>query len=203
VKEEFMNVRRLQAGVLGMAVVVSTVAVYGLINPHFTPVQLVKQSALILAVELQPGATKDLYTATIREVLKGKTDLKSLRLDLTRAINPQNAEALRQLAGAGKSALFFVGEFDEGSAAPSGRAPERRGLLYLAGQWAEFHGDQDGVWTDPVRAARDDDACGPRLPAGVWRTRPGVPFPSGAAESGQTDALCPAPIYVILRPGLA
>ena len=84
-----------------------------LINPHFTPVHLVKQAGLIVSVDLKQGASKDQYVATIREVLKGKTELKSLRLDLSKAINTQNADALRELAAAGKPALFFVGEFAE------------------------------------------------------------------------------------------
>jgi hypothetical protein len=162
-----------------------------LINPHFTPVHLVKQAGLILWVDLKQGASKDQYLAAIREVLKGKTDLKTLRLDLSTANNTQNADALRELATGGKPALFFVGEFvaekDAGAAAAAGP----QGLLHLAGQWAEFDGGQDGGWafrqidsksqavwaggTDMLRRAvdyilEDDD--------------PEVPVADGAAWSG-------------------
>ena len=92
-----------------------------MINPHFTPVHLVQQAALIVSVDLKQGQAKDQYAAIIREVLKGKTELKSLRLDLSKAINPQNADALRDLAAAAKPALFFVGEF-----APEQERPGRR-----------------------------------------------------------------------------
>jgi len=48
-------------------------AAHALINPRFTPIHLVKQSALILWVDLKQGQSKDQYDAAIREVLKGKT----------------------------------------------------------------------------------------------------------------------------------
>jgi hypothetical protein len=127
-----------------------------MINPHFTPVHLVKQAGLIVSVDLKQGSSKDQYLAAIREVLKGKTELKSLRLDLSKAINVQNADALRELAAGGKPALFFVGEFAEekdgggGAAAGAPGVPAGGsrvgGLLHLAGQWAEFEGGQDGGW---------------------------------------------------------
>jgi hypothetical protein len=116
-----------------------------MINPHFTPVHLVKQAGLIVSVDLKQGSSKDQYFAAIREVLKGKTELKSLRLDLSKAINTQNADALRELTVGGKPALFFVGEFaEEKDGGASAAAP--RGLLHLAGQWAELDGGQDGAW---------------------------------------------------------
>jgi hypothetical protein len=118
---------------------------HALINPNFTPIHLVKQSAVIFSVDLKQGESKDQYAATIREVLKGKTDLKKLSLDLSKAINPQNADALRDLTADGKPALFFVGEFAEEQGAGGGGPPKTRGFLHLAGQWAEFDGQQ-GAW---------------------------------------------------------
>jgi hypothetical protein len=159
-----------------------------MINPHFTPVHLVKQAGLIVSVDLKQGASKDQYLAAIREVLKGKTELKSLRLDLSKAINTQNADALRELAAGGKPALFFVGEFAEEKDGGAGAAAPR-GLLHLAGQWAEFDGGQDGAWafrqidsksqavwaggTDMLRRAvdyilEDDDPEVPVVDGAAW-----------------------------------
>jgi len=111
-----------------------------MINPHFTPVHLVKQAALIVSVDLKQAQSKDRYTASIRDVLKGKTELKALRFDLSKAINTQNADALRDLAAAAKPALFFVGEFVEEKDGPGDAPPKSRGLLHMSGQWAEFDG---------------------------------------------------------------
>ena len=65
---------------------------------------------MIASVGLKKGESKDIYLAEIRQVLKGKTDLKSFRLDLTKARDAQNADALRAVATQGKPALFFASE---------------------------------------------------------------------------------------------
>ncbi|MGA2064959.1 MAG: VCBS repeat-containing protein [Thermoguttaceae bacterium] len=141
-----MNCRRCLATLPALAVLLAAAPAAAMINPHFTPVHLVKQAGLIVSVDLKQGASKDQYLAAIREVLKGKTDLKALRLDLSKAINTQNADALRELAAGGKPALLFVGEFAEEKGGGVEAAATPRGLLHLAGQWAEFDGGQDGVW---------------------------------------------------------
>ena len=142
-----MAIRRCLVALLGLIAVWCGAAAHALINPHFTPVHLVKQAALILTVELRPGAAKDQYTATVQEVLKGQLEGKTLRLDLAKAINPQNAAALRELAALGKPALFFVGEFGDAAEAKGGSVPDRRALLHISGQWAEFYGAPDGAWS--------------------------------------------------------
>jgi hypothetical protein len=51
-----------------------------MINPSFTPIHLVKQSNLIVSVDIKQGKSIDQYDAVIREVLKGKTELKAIHL---------------------------------------------------------------------------------------------------------------------------
>ena len=136
--------RRLACTVL-LSTLICTFNSKALINPRFTPVHLVQQSELILVVDLKPGPSKDQYAAAIREVLKGKTELKALSLDLSKAINSQNADALRDLAASGKPALFFVGEFSEDKDS-KGDSSGGHALLHLAGQWAEFDGSADKTW---------------------------------------------------------
>ena len=164
-----------------------------MINPHFTPIHLVKQATLILSVDLKQGPSKNQYVATIREVLKGKTELKSLRLDLSKATESQHADALRNLAAAAKPALFFAGEFAEEQSGQGGEAPQSRGLLHISGQWAEFNGGQDGAWalnqidkksdgtwaggTDMLRRAvdyilQDDDPEVPVTEGVSWSSEP-------------------------------
>ena len=139
--------RGILSALVALATLLCAARVCALINPHFTPVHLVRQSALIVCVDLKPGASPDLYSATIRQVLKGQTALKALRLDLSKAINTQNANALRQLAAPGKAGLFFVGEFGEDKDGQGGGPAKTRGLLHLSGQWAEFDSAQEGEWT--------------------------------------------------------
>lgn len=128
------------------SVVVATLLLWAgaaeaLINPRFTPIQLVKQSTLVVSVDVKQAGTPERYVLAVREVLKGKTDAKSFALDLSKARDEQNANALRKLAAAGKPALFFVGEY-----AGDGGVAESRGLLHLSGQWASCVGAQDGSW---------------------------------------------------------
>ena len=140
-----MKAFRSLVPLLGLALGMAASSAYALINPHFTPIHLVKQAALIVSVDLKQGQSKDQYAATVREVLKGKTELKTLRLDLSKAINTQNADALRDLATAEAGAVLcgrFLGERD----GQGGEPAKSSGLLHVSGQWAEFDGGQDGVW---------------------------------------------------------
>jgi hypothetical protein len=145
-QQTFMNRYRCLTVLVAIAALLCAATADAMINPHFTPVHLVKQAALIVSVDLKQGKSKDQYAATIREVLKGKTELKVLRLDLSKAINTQNADALRDLATTAKPALFFVGEFAVEQEGQGDAPPKSRGLLHVAGQWAEFDGGQDGAW---------------------------------------------------------
>ena len=165
-----------------------------MINPRFTPIQLVKQSALVVSVDVKRGESKDQYLLTVRETLKdkAKTGTKSFRLDLTKARDEQNADAFRELAAAGKPALFFVGEYaeQEGQGGASGQS---RGLLHISGKWASCEGGKDGLWlfdcvdkqsqavwaggTDMLRRAvdyilADDDPDVPVTDGAAWSSDP-------------------------------
>jgi len=134
------------ATVIAVATVLHVTAGYALINPRFTPVQLVEEATLIVWVDVEQGKSKDQYTAAIHEVLKGKTEVKSFQLDLSRARDAQSADILRDLAAVGKPALFFVGEFEDAEDQGT-RAVGRRGFLHISGRWAVFEDGRDGVWT--------------------------------------------------------
>ncbi|MEI6212407.1 MAG: hypothetical protein WCR06_12375, partial [bacterium] len=128
--------------VFAVAAFLAAPASHALINPTFTPIHLVKQSKLIISVDLKQGKTTDQYDAVIREVLKGKTELKAMHLDLSKALDEQNADMFRKLAAAGAPALFFVGEFSE----QGGSAPRMAGLLNVSGRWASCVSTTDGNW---------------------------------------------------------
>ena len=105
-----------------------------MINPGFTPVELVKQSALIVEVDVKQGKSQEQYVATVGGVVKGKTDLKAYSLDLSKARNAEAAESFRTLAATDGRGLLFIGEMenedeDEGE-------NEAICLLHISGKWA-------------------------------------------------------------------
>ena len=140
-----MRVSRSFAIIVSLAAVVCATTARALINPNYTPLHLVQESALIVSLGLKQGSTKDQYVGTIREVLKGKTDLKAFRFDLAQANDAKDADALRNLAAAEETALFFMGDFSNDKSGPDA-ARAHCGLLHVHGQWAECRGNQDGVW---------------------------------------------------------
>jgi hypothetical protein len=137
-----MQIQRRFNTIVFVSIMLWAAAAQALINPRFTPVNLVNESALIVSVDLRQGASKDQYDAVVREVLKGKTELKAIHLDLSKARDEQNADSFRKLAAAGAPALFFMGEFSE----QGGGAPQLAGLLSVSGRWASCVGTPDGKW---------------------------------------------------------
>lgn len=115
---------------------------HALINPRFTPIDLVKQSSLVVSVDVKQGASKEQYTLTVLETFKGKTDKKAFPLDLSKARNEDAAEGFRNLAAAGKPALLFVGKFE----GEGGGMAQSLGLLHVSGKWAACVSGQDGTW---------------------------------------------------------
>jgi hypothetical protein len=143
-----MNRYRCLTLVAAVAVVLRLTAAHALINPHFTPVHLVEAAALIVWVDVEQGESKDQYTAVVREVVKGKTERKSFQFDLSKPRDARSADLLRDLAGEGKPALFFVGEFEDAVVGDRGvGSVGRSGALHISGRWAVFDGGRDGVWT--------------------------------------------------------
>ena len=118
-------------GLMAIAVALLTAtAAHALINPRFTPLHLVKEATLIVVLDLKAGSNS-VFTATIRETLKGKTEQQNLRLDASKA-DEETSNALRDLAAAGQQALLFEGEFrDQGNAQAF-----RSAFLSIGGKWA-------------------------------------------------------------------
>ena len=138
-----IGIKRTLGATAMMAVWLAANAAQALINPRFTPVQLVKQSSLIVSVDVKQGDTKEQYTLAVLDTLKGKTERKSFGLDLSLARDEANAEQLRALAAAGKPALLFVGEFEGAAGAAPGQS---LALMHISGKWASCVGREEGVW---------------------------------------------------------
>jgi len=152
-----MAIKQPLACVVALLVTLLATTAHALIDPNFTPIHLVEQSALILELDLKRGNNKDKYLAQVRKVIKGKTALKALALDLSKAANEQHADGFRALvkASAGKPALFFVGTFladEPGADGMGGDPPEKVGYLHVSGKWSDFHEKKGGVWDLTVLA---------------------------------------------------
>ncbi len=126
-----MTARRafLAAAVLGLLAVAGSSA-YALINPNFTPVNLVEKSDLILLLKVMPPDDKSgRCTMEVVRCLKGRMPDDAQILDLSQAVNAEHARAVRQMIGddkAGAPALLFVGK---------GEQDEPTAKLHLAGKW--------------------------------------------------------------------
>ena len=137
------------AAMLGLAAPLRSPA---LINPNFTPVHLVNQSSLI--VEVQPGVAKDgKITATVKRVLKGTCDRKSLTLALSTSTFPEHVKTVEKLTASpdGTTGIFFAGGFGEEVGGPAGTAGgaepgAQRAFLHVAGTWVAFVAGPDGSW---------------------------------------------------------
>ncbi len=130
---------------IAAAVLLAVSGARAMINPTFTPIQLVKQASVILWVDIKAGEAKDPYTATIRETLKGKAAEKTFRLDISKAGEDEAAIALREQFAAGKPAIFFVGEFEDTKELGGGNT-SRRAFLLMDGVWSVFVGGEQGLW---------------------------------------------------------
>ena len=128
-----------------------------LINPNFTPVHLVNQSTLVVELELAP--VKDGRSiGTVKQILKGKLETKTLTFDLSATPLKEHAASLtlRIAANAGQSAIFFAGDLNPAQggpdAAPGGGTDMeattggQKGFLHIQGDWASFNTGTNAVW---------------------------------------------------------
>lgn len=114
-----------------------TASAVGLINPGFTPVDLVEQSDTILELQIKKVDDKGLLVASVKTILKGKFESKEIKIDLEASILSKAAgETLNKLAGRGqRKALLFVGMFEAGEdGGGGGMGEEAKGFLHIAGE---------------------------------------------------------------------
>jgi len=120
------------AVVLGLLVLTGGVA-QALINPNFTPVQLVEKADLILVLNIRPPAEgSSRCSAEVVRCIKGRTPANRQVFDLNSAANREHGLAIRRmLAEAGaQPALLFVGKGDR---------DEPLALLHVGGKWVALN----------------------------------------------------------------
>lgn len=122
-----------------------------LINPNFTPLNLVEQSGCILLVTLGKETAGKLPLRVVRAV-KGKAPTEKLVVDLNAAPVKEHADRVRALAkklGNGQALLFF-GKFQEegeedGDGGGGGGEKIPNVLLHISGKWVGTYARPGGV----------------------------------------------------------
>ncbi len=186
-----MKTRSRAAILAAMMLAFACSVAHALINPNFTPVHLAAQSALILELDL--GAAKDgRATATVKRVIKGKTDATTLTFDFNATAMKDKLETVRNAVLNGStsnSVILFVGEFNEDGSAPGAERTAsneqgatqgaiRSAYLHVNGSWLSFLSRKEGRWDF-------NDICGEKM-IPTW--------------NGGTDMLIKAINYVISDP---
>jgi len=157
---------------LGMALVVPDVC-QGLINPKFTPADLVKVSQTILTMKVTSGADGR-CVAGVGEALKGEVP-KAVALE----VGKDAAETFAEVARNGAAGVLFLAK-DLSAAGDVTTVEKPVGALNLGGGWWGLYPGKDGAWV--VR----NDKQGLKT---VW--------------AGATDMLAAAVRYAVAEAGRA
>ncbi len=134
--------RKLFSAVIAAAAVFTlSASALALINPGFTPNDLIDQSNLILVVELKPADAKGVVKVVIEKVLKGKKPKAAPVIDLSITARKEQAKSIAKTIKllSGGSALLFVGKDEDDNECA---------YLHLAGRWVRMDEvpDKKGFW---------------------------------------------------------
>ena len=186
-----MNKPSSTAILIGLAATLAAAPAGALVNPNFTPIHVVDQSAMIAVVEVPEKIEGKQISLRVAKTLKGDSQQKSLSLDLSTASPPEQGEAIRGLltASAGRQALLFAGkyveqaEFGEGGFGDGGFGPgpdvggeqvDAQAFLHVDGKWIALYTGDGGKY----QVRKVDDHM-----EGTW--------------AGGTDMLCRAVRYIL------
>ena len=130
----------------GVVVILLTgIEARALINPNFTPIQLVEQSTEILVLKCGKPDEKARVVCQVHEALKGKAAQSSVTIDLSAWPEPDTVKAAAALVAASgdQPALLFAGEYHE-----EGGAGEQLASAYLhvSGKWLGLFRAEHGTW---------------------------------------------------------
>lgn len=147
------NVARGILGAALAALVWTPAESQALINPKFTPLDLVKQSQVILELKFQPEIKRGKAAAAVVRALKGTSAKRSLEFDLTSTTYADQAALVRKTIREAKdkpAMMFFGGLSDKPggqSAEPSAaEAGAGKAYVHLEGMWIALCEDQPGAW---------------------------------------------------------
>ncbi|MEI7833816.1 MAG: VCBS repeat-containing protein, partial [bacterium] len=126
----------------------------GMINPNFTPVDLVRQATNIAQVDIQQADDKGICIAILGKNLQGTTPAK-----LTMQLDTTSEELLRVYPAAfgtdaKKSALLFTGDFSRAVLQGADEVADKPvGELYLKTTWFALYQQENGdyrITMDPL-----------------------------------------------------
>ncbi len=144
------NIRTAIFGFLALVLFCGTGSAF--INPSFTPVDIVKQSDLVLLLEFKSVDKDGKAVATIQKVFKGSTKDKEITLNIGAAsIDAQGEDFINRIKDGQKQAVFFVGVFQVENVAVEGLGVKAVGFLHFAfkdadWQWAGFKKTEKNSW---------------------------------------------------------
>ncbi len=132
-------------------------AATALINPKFTPIDLVAQSERILQLEAGPAPADGAVPLRLVKCLKGAALKTAPTLDLSQTAKPQ-ADAFRETVGReGKPlGLLFIGKLgQEAGDGAAGEPQDQKAIAFLSvrGLWFRLVEGPNGAW---LLDARDD-----------------------------------------------
>ncbi|PCJ57375.1 MAG: hypothetical protein COA79_16030 [Planctomycetota bacterium] len=127
----------------------TSMVVHALINPGFTPINLVEQSALIQTIEFGTIGKDQKVVCKIIKTLKGKSKAKELTIDLNKASSPSQAKGMVGLIKESKKTLaaFLVGKFNDNDSGEE--APKAKAFLHVSGKWIILN-ENKGIWEPTV-----------------------------------------------------
>jgi len=123
---------------------------WGLIDPTFTPIDLVEQSEEVLVLDFQDPNEEGTGIAAVREVLKGEHEGQTVKVEflaMGEALAASSRAVMGWIASGQRLAMLFIGSFER-----DGGGGERIAYLHVAGQWlllSEYEGDWDMDKVDP------------------------------------------------------
>lgn len=134
-----------------IALVMCVVTARALINPNFTPLNLVSESKLIATVDMQKGDKPDIYVAKV-EVLKGDKSKKTMTFDFSTAPKEKKEYFVGLLEkGRPHPALIFTGKFSDASrqtpVQPGEDAEADGAFLHLGGKWIDLSAAGSDKWS--------------------------------------------------------
>lgn len=163
-----MNRSRSAMISVGLVATLAADIARALINPNFTPIHVVEQSAMIAVVDVPETVEGKQITLQLADALKGDSKQKSSILDLSTASPPEQGDAVRSLlaASGGHQALLFAGEFVEqaefgeggfgdGGFGPGGFGPgagaagqpvDAQAFLHVSGKWISLYVGDEGQY---------------------------------------------------------
>ncbi len=148
-KEKF-RVRSVIFGILALVLFCGTGRAF--INPNFTPVDIVKQSDLVLLLEFKSVDKDGKAVASIQKVFKGDTKDKEITLNIGAAsIDAQGEDFINRIKDGQKQAVFFIGIFKVENISVEGLGEKAVGFLHFAykdadWQWAGFKKTAGSSW---------------------------------------------------------